>query len=451
MSALKQLKEKRAKVHTDMTALVAKEQTPEVRSSVDAMLADIKVMGEDIARIEAADKIGEELRARGEATAPVNSGSQANDFKAVNERYCRAFRAALRSKRASGGFGADAGQDANVPSNIREALEAGVAYERSMNEQEQRDGLVEGAPMLNHIGTYSGLGFFVPTGFVNAIEQATKWYAPLLDGSVLNVMSTATGQPLPFPTSNDTTQVAVTVDESNDVSEQDVTAAQITMGAYKMTSGLVKCSLELLQDSAFDIEAWLAQRFAERWGRGLEAYLTTGDGIGKPTGFLTDIAASGATPVTAVGSAANSGGSEDGSNSIGYQDLVNLEHSVDPSYRRGAKYMFSDKTLAHLKTRLDKFGRPLWAPGIAVGQPDTINGRPYVINQSMPQIAPSASTIAFGDFSKFQVRKVKDLSVLKLVERYAEKGQVAFVSFARIDSRLIDAGTHPLNVLKQHS
>jgi HK97 family phage major capsid protein len=459
MSLKKQLQEKRAKVHADLAEVLKSEMTVETRAKRDAMIADIDVMSADIAAIEKADKIAEELRNSGssqtrEIAANANRGEVLGQFESINKRYISAFRNALRSKKAAGGFGPDAGADASVPTSIREALEAGVAYERaaSQQEREERDGLVEGAPMLNHIGTYSGLGFFVPTGFVNAIEQATKWYAPLLDGSVLNVMSTATGQPLPFPTSNDTNQKAVVVDEVAPVSEQDVTAGQITMGAYKLTSGLVKCSLELLQDSAFDIESWLAQRFAERWGRGMEAYLTTGTGSGQPTGLLTDIAASGATAVVAAGSSTNDGvTANDGTNSIGYQDLVNLEHSVDPSYRRGAKYMFSDKTLAHLKTRLDKFGRPLWVPGVANSAPDTINGRPYVINQSMPQIAAGNTTVIFGDFSKFMVRKVKDLSVLKLVERYAEFGQVAFISFARIDSRLIDAGTHPLNVLVQHT
>lgn len=113
--------------------------------------------------------------------------------------------------------------------------------------------------------------------------------------------------------------------------------------------------------------------------------------------------------------------------------------------------MFHDQTLSALKRILDKFGRPLWTPGIAVGQPDTINGYQYVINQSMPQIAASATTIAFGDMKKYIARRVKDLSVMKLVERYAELGQVGFVSFARLDANLIDAGTHPVNVLVQHS
>jgi HK97 family phage major capsid protein len=113
--------------------------------------------------------------------------------------------------------------------------------------------------------------------------------------------------------------------------------------------------------------------------------------------------------------------------------------------------MFHDLTLSSIKRIIDKYGRPLWAPGIAAGEPDRINGYEYVINQSMPQIAASNVTVAFGDLKKFVARRVKDLSVMKLVERYAENGQVGFVSFARLDSNLLDAGTHPVNVLQQHS
>jgi HK97 family phage major capsid protein len=187
----------------------------------------------------------------------------------------------------------------------------------------------------------------------------------------------------------------------------------------------------------------------------LENYLTNGTGAGQPTGILTAIEASGAVPVIAQGSSESTGGAQTGVNSIGYSDLVNLEHSVDPSYRRGAKYMFHDQTLSALKKVLDKYGRPLWMPsGSGIGSDsaqDTLNGYPYVINQSMQTIGASSTTVVFGDLKKFHVRRVKDLSVVKLVERYAELGQVAFLSFARLDSNLIDAGTHPVNLLQQHS
>jgi HK97 family phage major capsid protein len=452
MSKLKELREKRAQASTELTAILKQDLTPESRASADKAIADIATMESDIQRIEQADKIDAQLRANQpvDRTAPLGDLSNV-DPKKLGEEYRTAFISMLKNKNTGNvGFGPDStiGQAgiSNVSERVRVSLERGLKFA-----QEHRDGLVEGAPMLNHIGTYTGLGYFVPTGFVNAIEQATKYFAPLLDGSVITVMDTATGQPLPMPTSNDTAQQATIVGEASPVSEQDVTASQINFGAYKFTSGLVKASLELIQDSAFDLEAWLAARFAERWGRGLENFLTNGTGNSQPTGLLTAVAASGATPIVAAGSSESTGGAQTGANSIGYSDLVNLEHSVDPSYRRGAKYMFHDQTLSALKRILDKFGRPLWTPGIAVGEPDRINGYQYVINQSMPVIAPSATTIAFGDMKKFIARRVKDLTVMKLVERYAELGQVGFVSFARLDANLLDAGTHPINTLQQHS
>jgi HK97 family phage major capsid protein len=326
---------------------------------------------------------------------------------------------------------------------------------KELSTTEYRD-VAEGAPMLNHIGTYSGLGFLVPTGFQDQIEQATKWFAPLADSDVFGSMSTSTGNPLPFPISNDTAQKATIVGEGSAITEADGAggnfgANHIVLGAYKMTSGLVKCSVELLQDSAFDLESYLSERFGERYGRGLEDFLTNGSGSSQPTGILTDVANSGAIPVVAAGSSESTGGAQTGVNSIGYSDLVNLEHSVDPSYRRRAKYMFHDLTLASIKKILDKFGRPLWAPGISVNEPDTINGYEYVINQSMPQIAASNTTVVFGDLKKFMVRKVAGISVQRLNELYAANGQVGFLSTMRIDSRLIDAGTHPVNTLRQSS
>jgi HK97 family phage major capsid protein len=316
---------------------------------------------------------------------------------------------------------------------------------------EKRD-VAEGAPMLSHIGTYSGLGYFVPTGFVDRIEQATKWFAPLTEDGVFNVIRTGTGQPLPFPVSDDTANAATIVGEAAPVSEVDITANQVVLAAYKLTSGVIKASTELLQDSAFDFESWLAEQFGIRFGRGLEGFLTTGSGSSQPTGLLTALTNNGVTPVIAAGSSESTGGAQTGANSIGYSDIVNLEFSVDPSYRRNAKYMFNDQTLSSLKKILDKFGRPLWAPGIASDEPDKLNGYPFVINQSMPVIAPSATTMVFGDLKKFTVRIVREMNVQRLNELYAINRQVGFLADYRIDSNLTVApSTHPIGVLLQHS
>jgi HK97 family phage major capsid protein len=193
------------------------------------------------------------------------------------------------------------------------------------------------------------------------------------------------------------------------------------------------------------MESFLVEQFAARLGRILNTKFTVGVGTTEPTGILT---AATAGP-TALGSAANTGGTETGGTSIGYIDLVELEHSVDPLYRRGAKFILNDSTLRKIKEILDKYGRPLWVPGVAAGAPDTILGYPYSINNDMPTIAVNAKTVLFGAVDRYMIRRVKQLQVLRLVERFADYGQVAFLGFARYDGNLLDAGTHPVKYLVQ--
>ena len=401
--------EQRRKAHAFAATLLAGGLTAEKRAQFDAAMADV-------------DRLGEEIKA------------EQRGYSAVT------YRTADKNERR---------REEAFELFIRNGKESITAEQRSL--LERRD-INEGGNQLGHIGTYSGMGFFVPTGFRDAVEQATKWFAPLMEEGVFTILNTSSGAALPMPVSNDTAQAATIVSEAGSVSESDTTSAHVLLSSYKLSSGLVKASVELIQDSAFDISDYLAKRFGERYGRGLEGYLTNGTGGGtQPTGLLPAIQASGVTPVTAGGSSESTGGAQTGANSIGYSDLVNLEHSVDPSYRRNAKYMFHDLTLASIKKIIDKFGRPLWAPGISVSEPDTINGYEYVINQSMPQIGASNVTVAFGDMSKFIVRKVAALEVQRLNELFAQTGQVGFISFARVDSNLLDAGTHPINCLQQHS
>lgn len=286
---------------------------------------------------------------------------------------------------------------------------------------------------------------FVPQGFVYDVEAALKYYGPMT--TVSKVLSTATGQPLPYPTANDTAQAASIIGEGQQVSEQDVTIGNILLGAWKYSSGLVKVSLELLQDSAFDIDAFLKEQFGIRFGRGLNTAFTNGLGSGssQPMGFMT---AATAGP-TAVGSSANTGGSETGGVSIGTKDIVNLVQSVDPWYRPGSIFQMHDQTRAFLEGLLDKFGRPVFVTNPQTGRMESLFGYPIYINNDMATIAVNAKTVAFGQFQKYLVRKVKDMSIVRLVERFADYGQVAFIGFARYDGNLIDAGTHPIKYLVQ--
>jgi HK97 family phage major capsid protein len=302
-------------------------------------------------------------------------------------------------------------------------------------------------------GAYPGAttGFFVPVGFMDRIEEALKYFGPMLQGGqgMPEIMDTATGQPLPFPTDNDTAVSGELIGEGQQVTTADVTLGQIILGAYKFSSKLVKVSIELLQDSAFDLEAFLIRKFGVRLGRALNTYFTVGAGTTQPNGIVT----ASTLGVAAIGSSNNDGTSAS-TNTIGSDDLTNLEHSVDPLYRPGALYMFHDSTLRSIKTVKDKYGRPLWVPGVAVNAPDTINGYGYRVNNDFSQLQTQSSspvvvnkTVLFGQISKYVIRRVKEMSVLRLEERYADQGQVAFLAFARYDGNLLDAGTHPVKYL----
>jgi HK97 family phage major capsid protein len=422
---LQDIRDARARAHNEVVALLRKPQTTETRAQAARIFADIDRMGADLHAQEAsacgtgrAHSFGREY-----PWADPKEQTRAEIFeRQLRDQVSDTDRKWLRENRA----------------------------------------VAEG-DLLAQIGSYSGLGFFVPAGFIYDVENALKYFAPLIDGSVVSVMETATGQPLPYPVSNDTDQEAQIVGESaaieavdtgrggSPLPDQDVRAGHINFGDWKYTTGQVKASVELIQDTAFNLSSWLADRFAIRFGRAYERDMTVGDGNGRPTGLLTEIANNNCPVVTANGSSETSGGPENGGNSVGYSDLVRLEHSIDPSYRRGGKYMLHDTTLSHLKRILDKFGRPLWTAGIKEGAPDTINGYAYVVNQHMPQVAASEQPIVFGDLRKYVIRKVSGMAVQVLRERYADFGQVAFLALSRVDGRLVDAGTHPVAVLQNAS
>jgi HK97 family phage major capsid protein len=298
---------------------------------------------------------------------------------------------------------------------------------------------------MGALGAGSAGAYLVPQGFVKQVDVALKFAGDMLRAGT--IMQTDTGQPLPWPNENDTTISGEQVSENTQVTSQDVTLGSITFNAWKYSTKLTKVSIELMQDSAFDMTAFLAQTFGTRLGRILNNKFTVGVGTTEPNGIVTAAAAG----PTATGASTNTGGSDSNTNTIGSIDLTELEHSVDRAYRRGASYMMSDTALKLIKEVLDKYGRPLWKPGLNAADPDTINGYPYYINNDMAVPAASAKSVLFGQLQKYMIREVKSLAVLRLEERFADYGQIGFIGFARYDGNLLDAGTHPVKYLIQHS
>lgn len=437
------LREERFKLVKDAQALPT--ETKEQRAIISKMFDDADELKSQYELLERADTADAEFRGRNAPPAgQPNGGGAADEVEQEKRDRARHHKAWTNYMK----FGLHSRP--NLPTPIR-----GVSEEdRSILMPTARKVELEARDMgSGGQGAYPGAttGFFVPVGFMDRIEDALKYYGPMLQGGpgMPEIMDTATGQPLPFPTDNDTAVAGELIGEGVQVATGDVALGQIILGAYKFSSKLVKVSIELLQDSAFDLESFLIKKFGTRLGRVLNTYFTTGTGVSQPHGIVTDSTLG----VAGIGSATNDGTSAS-TNTIGSDDLVNLEHSVDPLYRPGALYMFHDSTLKALKNVKDKYGRQLWLPGLATGTPDTINSYSYRINNDMAQLQAAASsppvankTILFGQLSKYVIRRVKEMSVLRLEERFADYGQVAFLAFARYDGALLDAGTHPVKYL----
>lgn len=273
-------------------------------------------------------------------------------------------------------------------------------------------------------------GNLVPRELAATLIQAMKAFGGVRE--VADSMDTATGAAFDMPTTDATSEEGEIVGENQSVTSGDTTFGLITIGAYKYSSKSIALPFELLQDSAIDIEAYIINLLAMRIARITNRHFTVGTGTSQPEGVNT------AAPVGKVGTTGQT-------TAVTFDDLVDLIHSVDPAYRQSgrSRLMFHDQTLRYLKQikKNNDDNRPLWLPGVATGDPDTIYGYGYTINQNMPVMAASEKSILFGDFTYYKVRNVMDMMMFRMTDsKYTEKGQVGFLGFMRGDGKLADVG-----------
>lgn len=277
-------------------------------------------------------------------------------------------------------------------------------------------------------GTGSEGGYLAPDQFSGELLKALKAFGGMREAS--RVIQTSSGVAINWPTTDATSEEGEIVGENAGVTVGETTFGTLPHATYKFSSKSIALPFELLQDSEIDLEAYVRELLQERLGRITNRLFTTGTGTGQPHGIVTS---------SALGKQSVTGQVD----TAGYDDLVDLEHSVDPAYRRSGNvgYMFHDMTLRELKKMKDDQGRPLWVPGVAVSEPDTLNGYRYTINQHMDQLGADNKPILFGDFSKYIIRDVMQLQFFRMTDsKYTEKGQVGFLAFMRSGGRLMDVG-----------
>lgn len=274
----------------------------------------------------------------------------------------------------------------------------------------------------------------LPATLVRNLEVAMLTYGGLRQFA--EVIRTATGEEMGWPTANDTGNKGRRIGENKAVAEGNPPVfGKTTWYAYGYTSDAILVPYYLLEDSAFDLASVLGSMLGERLGRKTNEDNTLGTGAAMPNGIV---------PAATLGVTAAS------ATAISTDEIIRLEHSVDPAYRNGAAYMMHDNVILALRLLKDGEGRYLWQSGVRDGKPDTLNGYQVGINMDMASsVAASAKTILFGQFSKFKIREVGSVRLYRLEERYRENDQDGFMAFLRQDAGLLDAGTHPVKYLQQ--
>jgi HK97 family phage major capsid protein len=285
----------------------------------------------------------------------------------------------------------------------------------------------------------SGAGMeTVPEGFMPELARVTLEYAHV--SNVCRILSTASGNPIPWPKVDDTSNTGVMLSAATTIGTSvDPTFSAVTFSSYKMSSKAVFVANELLQDSAFNMSTELASMLGERLGRIEGSYSTTGTGTSEPKGIVT-CAGTGVTSAVATVFTAD--------------ELIDLVHSLDISNRGGSSvgFMMHDTAVKYVRKFKDANGQYLWQSGMGAGSPDTLYGYPVVTNQAMEPLVSNIPVTAkkhvlFGDFSKFIVRYAGGIRFYHLTERYRDTDQDGFVAFRRFDSNTIKASA--LKVLLQ--
>jgi len=366
-----------------------RELSAEENTQYDRIMADVDKLGNDIQREEKQAKLEEDGRQRHDRTPRENPNAGNSDIhpRAAAE-YRTAFWQALRTGRNS--------LDAN---QVRLLMDPQI---RNMA-----------------VGTDAAGGYLVPDEFERQI--ITELESLNVMRGLATVIKTSSGS-RDIPVESDYGSAAW-LGEAAAYTESDATFDQKVLSAYKLGT-IIKVSEELLNDSAFSIDAYVASAFARRFARAEEAAFVNGDGTNKPSGLVG---------ASTVGKTATTGQTT----SVTADDLIDLFHSLKRPYRRSATFLLADGTAKAIRKLKDSDGQYLWQPGLQAGQPDRILARPVEISDDVPAMAANAKSIVFGDISYYWIADRQGRVMQRLDELYAANGQVGFRMYQRTDGKLI--------------
>lgn len=289
------------------------------------------------------------------------------------------------------------------------------------------------AIVRNTMSTTTGSegGFTVATEVAESLIESLLAFGGVRE--IANVIRTASGNDMNWPTSDGTSEEGELLAQNATAADADPVFGTRALPVFKYSSKTVAVPIELLQDSSIDIEAFVRARLVTRLGRITNKHFTIGTGVAQPNGFVT---------AASVGKAGAGGQVA----TIIYDDLVDLEHSVDSEYRAAGncKFAMNDLSIAIVKKIKDADGRPIFLPGYdaaTMGAVDRILGYEVQAIPQMAEMAANAKSVAFGDFDHYQIRDALDVQMMRFTDSaYARKGQVGFLAMLRSGGNLMDTG-----------
>ena len=386
MNAILELRTKRAKAWDAAKAFLDARRgdngivSAEDNATYERMEADVINLGKEIERLERQAAIDNELAQATSKPITEKPGTPSEKLKAgiASDEYKAAFWQNLRCK--------------NPEREVINALQ---------------------------IGTDSEGGVLAPDEYQRTLIEALQ--DQNIFRKLAHVIHTSSGENrIPVAASKGT---AAWIEEAAMYPESDDTFGMISIGAYKLAT-MIKVSEELLNDSVFDVPAYIAKEFARRIGAAEEEAFFVGDGKGKPTGIL---AAGGAEVGVSAASAT----------AVTMDEIMDLFYSLRAPYRRNSVFIMNDSTVKALRKLKTQNGDYIWQPSVQLGEPDRLLGRPIYTSTFMPGLEAGAKGILFGDLGYYWVADRQGRKFKRLNELYAPTGQVGFLSSERVDGKLI--------------
>jgi HK97 family phage major capsid protein len=282
-------------------------------------------------------------------------------------------------------------------------------------------------------GTSTGGGYTVPPEFQRKLVERRVAFGGF--ANEVETINTAGGNPLEYPSLDDTSNSgAITAEHAAVESGADLVFGTVTLGAYKYTAAgagsnlPLRVSVELLQDSAFDVAGLVARKLGERIARAQAPHWVTGTGVGQPKGI--------------VASSLTADRDLDTADTLDYEDLVETQDLLDEAWMPNAKWLMRKNTWSQVRLIVDANTRPLIqdsTTGISGLPAKMLLGHPVIIDEAMPTLSSAADTfaIAFGDFREsYVLRRVANTVVVVDPYTRAANGEVQYHAWERADGNI---------------